>query len=494
MLTRLLAIGVLTAALLAANAHADIMHWFWEVEVNGQAVDATVPIVVGAGDQVDIELWAEWEPHRYGFAVGEYAISTGDDFFVVANEVNIDPWDGYGPAGRLGGWGYDGTAADADENGIFDTIDTIVNMQIPPAFNGSFDESNPLQLYRIGWTLETTPSIPISLVRTPWLDGWSRTWVFTDPWGAVAEYEDVTESVMFIPAPSVLGLLIAWAVGGGHHRRRLGGGGLFAIPAIAASSVSGQCPNCSTPVYNSTCIQNYGITDIGFSRQWYIEAVRACEVWSDPLLGQTGVGVTVGIVDVGILETHEDLDAQFNWSCSESVPDPINSFWEDIHGTWMGSIVAAESNNLIGTMSCNMVGIAFGAKLAEVFLMDGFTRPTEADHIRVIDFCSSNDCIDVKVHAYDMFAESLNYTPITSGIRAAFENAVAEGRGGLGQVFVWSAGNGGNGERTDYEELVSSRYNISVGAITEAFDIWYKSDTGSSVFCSAPGFEMLVAG
>jgi subtilisin family serine protease len=57
-------------------------------------------------------------------------------------------------------------------------------------------------------------------------------------------------------------------------------------------------------------------------------------------------------------------------------------------------------------------------------------------------------------------------------------------------VYVFAAGNGNQaGERTDIDELISSRYTIAVGAIGANLVALITSETGASLFCCAPGSD-----
>ena len=51
---------------------------------------------------------------------------------------------------------------------------------------------------------------------------------------------------------------------------------------------------------------------------------------------------------------------------------------------------------------------------------------------------------------------------------ANFENQILQGRGGLGAVYVWAAGNGAkNGDNCNCDGYTSSIYTLSVSSVTE---------------------------
>lgn len=201
---------------------------------------------------------------------------------------------------------------------------------------------------------------------------------------------------------------------------------LAAMFVSFTTAAFGQLALCDyPPVYNGGCV---GVPDSSFASQWNVEAVRACEVWS---LGYTGTGMVVGIVDWGILQDdvtggvgHPDLNGQVDSvaaGCSEARPnfDPNWQCFEDGHGTQMAGVVAAILGNDTSPMPRNIVGIAYGAKLAEIFLYDDSGGPpiTDTEVEQVILF--KNDCSDVKVNAYDITGENPVYERLPVLIRDA---------------------------------------------------------------------------
>jgi subtilisin family serine protease len=96
--------------------------------------------------------------------------------------------------------------------------------------------------------------------------------------------------------------------------------------------------------------------------QWNIQAIEASGAWD---AGFTGQGVRVAILDGGIYNAHQDLDANIDVTASTSfVPgQPYNSdtgtFW---HGTHVAGIVAAEDNG-IGTIGVAPEATIIGVKV-----------------------------------------------------------------------------------------------------------------------------------
>ena len=71
---------------------------------------------------------------------------------------------------------------------------------------------------------------------------------------------------------------------------------------------------------------------------------------------------------------------------------------------------------------------------------------------------------------------------------------VLQGRGGLGSIFVWAAGNGGRyGDSCNCDGYAVSPYTISVGSASERDNMpWYAeacSSTLTSTYSSGSGLE-----
>ncbi len=213
MCRRLFGAWIIAAAALALPAHADIMYWYWQVEVNGETADASKPIVVGAGDEVEIELWAEWEPRGAGFAASAFSISVGDQFFQVASSVDISEDRGLGRNPSLSALSDEnGMFVDTLNSGTFDQIDIIYAAQLAP-FYGLFDDSYPMRVYSVEWILSQDLGDAVRLERTnPFSVNAERyQLIYTDIWGNIAEYEHNEDTLMFVPTPPSL-LVLAYCL------------------------------------------------------------------------------------------------------------------------------------------------------------------------------------------------------------------------------------------------------------------------------------------
>ncbi|CAM9404633.1 unnamed protein product [Lampetra planeri] len=224
-------------------------------------------------------------------------------------------------------------------------------------------------------------------------------------------------------------------------------------------------------------------TDPEYAEQWYLENqehhdLNVVSAWS---LGYTGRGSIVSILDDGIEKDHPDLAANYDPNASFDIndndPDPqprYTPYNDNRHGTrCAGEVAAAANNNVCG------VGIAYNAKIGGVRMLDGdVTDAVEA---------SSLSLRPQHIHIY-----SASWGPEDDGktvdgpaslARAAFQKGVAEGRGGLGSIFVWASGNGGRDEDScNCDGYTNSVYTLSISSATQSGNVpWYSEACSSTL-------------
>lgn len=183
-------------------------------------------------------------------------------------------------------------------------------------------------------------------------------------------------------------------------------------------------------------------------------------------MGYTGLGVTVGVVELGFREQHPDLFPNYDPVASQ------NFNFTTSHGTSVAGLIAAAADG-DGT-----VGLAYNARLSQQLIGD----PAET----AAAYAFRNDINDIKNHSYGPADNALvhNWDPAEA---AAVLDAVTNGRAGRGAVFVWAAGNGGAGlDRIDYDPYASSRYTIAISGHTDADTIAPYAEPGSALVAVAP--------
>ncbi len=225
-----------------------------------------------------------------------------------------------------------------------------------------------------------------------------------------------------------------------------------------------------------------------FQFQWGLEGANVFRVWED----YTGTGVTVGILDQGVDHFHPDLAANYDTSIDwdyrdgdgDAAADPDNP--DENHGTFLGGIIAGARNGE------GVVGVAYGATITGQRVL--LTSGEDGIHQSAIDALQGSTSVDVSNLSWSSgnfwtYNDSLN---ADNAMLAAMDHSVTNGRGGLGTVFVASAGN----ERDDfgdsnYERNNGTRFTVAVGAVSSDGDAAYFSSPGANLLVTAPGMDIV---
>jgi len=225
-------------------------------------------------------------------------------------------------------------------------------------------------------------------------------------------------------------------------------------------------------------------TDPLYNQQWHLQAINVESVWND----YTGAGVLIGVIDDGVEYTHPDLaanyDTSLDYDARNNDNDAFSSSSSDAHGTSTSGTIAAVQGNGTG-----VVGVAYGATITGFrmgFGSAGSTSQIAANLQHALNVDIANNSWGYNGYFPDNFNSS---SFAASG--AAIENAAENGRGGLGTVFVFSAGNARtSGNDTNFHNFTNSKYVIAVGATDESGDVTYFSTPGVSILVSAPGLDI----
>ncbi|HAT35382.1 MAG TPA: hypothetical protein DCS82_06680, partial [Rhodospirillaceae bacterium] len=186
-------------------------------------------------------------------------------------------------------------------------------------------------------------------------------------------------------------------------------------------------------------------SDSLFGNQWHHGQLNVTDVWDD----YTGQGVTVGFNDHGIEYTHPDLNDNYNTSIdydyTNNDSNPYPPSWES-HGTAVAGMVGAERN---GT---GVVGIAYDATLASYRGFGVRYNVGRESHADIIN----------NSWGPAGWASFFYYRFVRGGDRSyesEIETAVTNGRGGLGQIITFSAGNDrGIDARPEYSNFSGHRH------------------------------------
>ncbi len=206
--------------------------------------------------------------------------------------------------------------------------------------------------------------------------------------------------------------------------------------------------------------------------------INVTKVWDD----YTGTGIRVGVVDDGVQYTHHDLDdnynfsGQFDYSDNDSDPFPTAS---DPHGTAVAGLIAAENNG------SGAVGVAFDASVTAFRIFP--STPTEAEYADIYNRHATELDVSNNSWGYNgFFFDDLDGVNFDS-VGLAIENAAANGRGGLGTVMLWAAGNDrGDGQDVNYHGFQNARETFAVAAITNQDTIASYSTPGAAILVGSP--------
>ncbi|ORY32474.1 subtilisin-like protein [Rhizoclosmatium globosum] len=223
--------------------------------------------------------------------------------------------------------------------------------------------------------------------------------------------------------------------------------------------------------------QKYQIQDPEFGYQWHILNEGAGQVGHDHNItaawaqGVFGKGSTVCIVDDGLYHKGNDLAGNYFAEGSYDFIDYKAEVAPGSHGTSCGGEIAAVKNNVCG------VGVAYEAKLSAVRILSNTTgnstddvgdSSVPADEAAGLNYKFQQNHIYSCSWGPDDDGKSMDPLPVLT--QEAFKNGVANGRGGLGSVFVFASGNGGNNDDDcGFDAYQTSIYTISVGAL-DRFD------------------------
>jgi subtilisin family serine protease len=247
----------------------------------------------------------------------------------------------------------------------------------------------------------------------------------------------------------------------------------------------------STPMQ----VSSYALpTDPLFTSQWHLlntgqevgnpdfqhlfgvagEDINVVEAWNR---GYTGEGVTVAVIDNGVQLIHPDLipnlhpTLRFNAINLGNNPNPTLLDLAPYHGTAVAGLIGAAANNGIGG-----VGVAPGVQLIPVKLISAVTPPIDpTSFVAAFQFALQND-IDITNNSWGPTVPR-NAVPLAPEETTALRDSIVFGRGGLGTIHVFAAGNAAGPGFVDgfesfgfldsatYNAWVNSRYTIGVTSV-----------------------------
>ncbi len=253
--------------------------------------------------------------------------------------------------------------------------------------------------------------------------------------------------------------------------------------------------------------------DTFYGAQWYMDAMRMPEAWSQTA-SSSGSGVVVAMIDAGVDDTHPDLRGVL-WENADEIPgngidDDGNGYIDDMHGwnfvtdkantrpvsslflspgawehgTAVASLIAGRGNDDIG-----IAGVAWRAKIMPLVILgaDG-TGGTER-LVKAIKYA-----VDKRADIVNLSVEGKEQDPEVSD---AIREATAKG-----VLVVVAAGNGQNGVGFDLnakplypscDQGASKVGVLTVTAIKQDETRYESANYGNCVSVSAPGAHISAA-
>ncbi|XP_062516574.1 proprotein convertase subtilisin/kexin type 6-like isoform X2 [Corticium candelabrum] len=224
-----------------------------------------------------------------------------------------------------------------------------------------------------------------------------------------------------------------------------------------------------------------------WSTQWYLNSRVSTRgtsshhnvepVWKQ---GINGTGVVVSILDDGIQRTHPDIianydpKASYDYNSFDSDPYPrATRNDENNHGTRCAGLVATAKNRLC------VVGVAFNAKIGGVRMLDGDVT----DNIEARSLSHNRNHIDIYSCSWGPDDDGKTVDGPGRLTRDVLAVGARSGRNGLGSIYVWASGNGG--QRQDdcgCDGYTNSIYTISVSSVTARQEQpWYLESCASTL-------------
>ncbi|HRX86208.1 MAG TPA: S8 family serine peptidase [Phycisphaerae bacterium] len=237
-----------------------------------------------------------------------------------------------------------------------------------------------------------------------------------------------------------------------------------------------------------------------FSQQWGLHNIgQAPGGIKDPDLDAPeawcithGCDVTIAIIDEGCDLTHPDLIGKYAAGLGydavdgDNVPEPMP--W-DAHGTACAGIAAAETHNNAG-----VAGVNWEARIMPIRIA---YSPSPGANWVTTDQWIADSIAYAWTHGADVLSNSWGGGPPSDQIHAAIRDATLQGRGGLGAIVVFAAGND-NQPQASYPGRHPE--TICVAATSPCDERksptscdgenWWGSNYGDGVDVAAPGVKI----
>lgn len=199
--------------------------------------------------------------------------------------------------------------------------------------------------------------------------------------------------------------------------------------------------------------------------------------------GVTGVNVTTAIMDDGVDYMHPDIinnynaRASYDFSSNDPFPYPrYTDDWFNSHGTrCAGEVSAAKDNDICG------VGVAYNSMVAGIRMLD---QPYMTDLIEANSMGHQPDLIDIYSASWGPTDDGRTVDGPRNATMRAIVRGVNEGRKGLGNIYVWASGDGGEDDDCNCDGYAASMWTISINSAINTGENAHYDESCSSTLAS----------
>jgi len=199
--------------------------------------------------------------------------------------------------------------------------------------------------------------------------------------------------------------------------------------------------------------------------------------------GVTGKNVTTAIMDDGVDYMHPDLfnnyNARASYDFSSNDPYPFPRYtddWFNSHGTrCAGEVAAARDNDVCG------VGVAYDSLVAGIRMLD---QPYMTDLIEANSMGHEPDLIDIYSASWGPTDDGRTVDGPRNATMRAIVRGVNEGRRGLGNIYVWASGDGGEDDDCNCDGYAASMWTISINSAINTGENAHYDESCSSTLAS----------
>ena len=323
------------------------------------------------------------------------------------------------------------------------------------------------------------------------------------PTGAAAAGRDGNNLVSwtsFLPSSGVTSYNVYWSTTTGVNKTNgtriafatnpwahtgLANNGTVYYYVVTSVSVNGESV-VSTQV-NAMPAAAAVVADPLYADQWHLlntgilggvsgEDINVVPAWATV----KGSNIRIAVVDDGLEIGHEDLASNvaatgLSYNYLNGGSDPTGGE----HGTAVAGIAAARDLNGLGVRGAapraNMVGYNFLQNGTVSNSADAATRGSPNVHVNTNSWGP---------------ADGLGTLDASSATwRAAINSGLTSGRGGLGTIYTWAAGNGAPVDNSNYDGFANNRGVIAVTAVHHNGVRSSYAESGANVWISSPGGE-----